>query len=144
MADAAALQAMTEVAGRLTDTLFVVMNFYGLVVLAVVGWIVQTGKDSAGISWFRIFLFNLGLLFFFAAIFAAFWWQLEQLRTVVEVWGRLATQAGIPAADVARIAQVPPQEVLWGLWGFNILMLVLTTVLLRQGGFGRKPTPLVS
>jgi hypothetical protein len=143
MSDEALLSALTSLIGTQADMLFALVNFYGLVVIAVIGWIVNTGKDSAGISWFRIFLFNVGLCFFFAVVFGAFWFLYDKLTSTITAWAALAGESPSTGAELAGLAWFPPIEVLWGLWGFNVVILILATVLLRKGGYGRPETPIV-
>jgi hypothetical protein len=141
MNDAALLASTTELLGKEADLLFAVVNFYGLVIIAVIGWIVNTGKDGPGVSWFRVFLFTLGFAGFFAASFAGFWFLYERLEETARLWRDLATQAGkdtIPAARIDRLAWLPPKEWLWSIWGFNGMVLLLAAILIRQGGYGRK------
>jgi hypothetical protein len=138
MAEASVLGILTEVAGKQSDMLFALLNFYGLVVLAVVGWLVNTAKDSAGISWFRILLFNLGFLAFFTATFGGFWYLYGQLSQTVAAWRAAAAATGAIAPEqLNALAWLPPQKWLFGLWGFNAVMLLLATVVLRRGGGGR-------
>ncbi|MBI1250076.1 MAG: hypothetical protein GC189_01215 [Alphaproteobacteria bacterium] len=138
MTDTALLESVTELAGKQADLLFALVNFYGLVVIAVIGWIVNTGKDGPGVSWARVVLFNLGFLAFFAASFAGFWFLYDRMAGTVALWGRLARAADVQESGaIAALTAMPPIDYLWGMWGFNALILVLATVLLRRGGYGR-------
>lgn len=137
MAEATVLGILTDLAGKQSDMLFALLNFYGLVVLAVVGWLVNTSKDSDGISWFRIFLFNLGFLCFFAASFGGFWYLYGQLSETIAAWREAAMAQGAIGQDrLDRLVWLPPQRWLWGIWGFNAVMLLLATVVLRRGRGG--------
>lgn len=139
MNETALLAATTELLGKEADLLFALVNFYGLVIIAVIGWIVNTGKDGPGVSWFRIGLFNLGFLAFFAASFAGFWFLFERIEATAAVWRSLAVRFGAaPGPQIASIAWLPPKAYLWSIWGFNGMILLLASVLLRQGGFGKK------
>lgn len=137
MNDASMLGVLTELAAKQAELMFALINFYGLVVLAVVGWLVNTAKDSAGVSWFRIFLFNVGFLFFFAATFAGFWYLHAQLQTTITLWGEAARASGARPEAIAMLTWLPPQRWLWGLWALNVTLLCLSTVVLRRGGGGR-------
>ncbi|MDX2236565.1 MAG: hypothetical protein NW203_03285 [Hyphomonadaceae bacterium] len=142
MTDPALLASVTDLVGKQADLLFALINFYGLVVIAVIGWIVNTGKDGPGVSWVRVILFNMGFAAFFAASFAGFWYLYERLTATVALWRTLALEADGGAA-VDAIAFMPPIQWLWSIWGFNALILILATVLLRSGGYGRKARPVV-
>lgn len=131
------LASVTDLVGKLADLMFALINFYGLVVIAVIGWIVNTGKDGPGVSWFRVFLFNIGFLAFFAASFAGFWFLYERLIAAAELWRQLAAQNGADPSGVQALAWLPPQEWVFSISGFNVIILVLASVLLRQGGYGR-------
>jgi hypothetical protein len=141
MNETALLASTTELLGKEADLLFALINFYGLVIIAVIGWIVNTGKDGPGVSWFRVLLFNLGFLGFFVASFGGFWFLYERLEETAQVWRQLAMQAGgasLPAGSIDRLAWLPPKQWLWSIWGFNGMILILASVLLRRGGFGRE------
>jgi hypothetical protein len=127
----ALLQAATELLGKEAELLFALVNFYGLIIVAVIGWIVNTGKDGPGISWFRVVLFNTGFLAFLAASFAGFWYLYERIAATAALWARLA------GSDAGAIVWLPPRDWLWAVWIFNGLILFLATVLLRRGGYGR-------
>jgi hypothetical protein len=145
MGESVLLASITDLIGKQADLLFALVNFYAIVVIAVIGWIVNTGKDGPGVSWFRVSLFLLGFLAFFIVAFGAIWLLYERLGQTMGVWADLARRTGeAPPTAVARLASLPPQNWLWGLWGFNALILILATVLLRQGGFGKRPKPIVS
>lgn len=137
MNNAAMLGVLTELAAKQAELIFALINFYGLVVLAVVGWLVNTAKDSAGVSWLRILLFNMGFLFFFAATFAGFWYLHAQLQTTITLWGEAAKANGARPEAIAMLTWLPPQRWLWGLWALNVTLLCLSTVVLRRGGGGR-------
>ncbi len=137
MNDASMLGVLTELAAKQADLIFALINFYGLVVLAVVGWLVNTAKDSSGISWMRILLFNLGFAFFFVATFAGFWFLYGQLHTTIALWGEAAGAAGAKPQAIAALTWLPPQRWLWGIWGLNVTLLGLSTIVLRRGGAGR-------
>ena len=140
MDDGALLASVTALLGKEADLIFALINFYGLVIIAVIGWIVNTGKDGPGVSLFRVFLFNLGFLGFFAASFAGFWFLYERLEQTAALWRTLAARANDAASVSAidRLARLPPKEWLWSIWGFNAMILILASVLLRKGGFGRE------
>ena len=137
MSDPALLSSVTALLGKEADLIFALINFYGLVIIAVIGWIVNTGKDGPGVSLFRVFLFNLGFLGFFAASFAGFWFLYERLEQTAALWRTLAARGG-DADAIDRLAWLPPKDWLWSIWGFNAMILVLASVLLRKGGFGRE------
>lgn len=137
MSDANMLGVLTDLAAKQAELIFALMNFYGLVVLAVVGWLVNTAKDSPGVSWVRIFLFNAGFLFFFGATFAGFWFLFAQLQATITLWGEAARANGARPEDVAVLTWLPPQSWLWGLWALNVTLLGLSTIVLRRGGGGR-------
>jgi hypothetical protein len=99
---------------------------------------VNTGKDGPGVSWFRVALFNLGFVAFFAATFGGLWLLYDRMAAALAFWRGLAGSSGAAPASLEAITMLPPQEWLWGLWGFNVMVLLLATVLLRQGGYGRK------
>jgi hypothetical protein len=121
MRSEALLAATTELLAKEAELLLALVNFYALIIVAVIGWIVNTGKDGPGVSWFRVILFNSGFLAFLAVSFAGFWYLYERIAATAALWARLA-----------------PRDWLWALWGFNALVLILATVLLRRGGYGRK------
>jgi hypothetical protein len=135
MADAELLPALTDLIAKQADILLALVNFYGLVVIAVIGWIVNTGKDGPGVSWFRLVLFNLGFMAFFAAHFAGTWYVYERFERSIALW---AQTAGGGRA-ITELAWLPPKTWLFAIWAFNAIILVLASVLLRQGGYGRKP-----
>jgi len=137
MNDTALLASVTDLLGKEADLLFALVNFYGLVIIAVIGWIVNTGKEGPGVSWFRVFLFNLGFAGFFTAAFGGFWFLYERLQHTAALWRDLAQRAGGAAAQIDQLAWLPPQDWLWSIWGFNVLILILASVLLRRGGYGR-------
>ena len=137
MGDGALLASVTALLSKEADLIFALINFYGLVIIAVIGWIVNTGKDGPGVSLFRVFLFNLGFLGFFAASFAGFWFLYERLEQTAALWRTLAARGG-DADAIDRLAWLPPKDWLWSIWGFNAMILVLASVLLRKGGFGRE------
>jgi hypothetical protein len=143
MSEGALLDSLTSLIDTQAHMLFALVNFYGLVVIAVIGWIVNTGKDSSGISWFRIVLFNLGMLFFFAVTFAGFWFLYERLAATMAAWAELAAREPGFGREAQGLARLPPREVLFGLWGFNAVILMLATVLLRKGGYGRPEKRIV-
>lgn len=136
-ANAVLLETLTQLAAKQSELLFALLNFYGLVVVAVVGWLVNTAKDSPGVSWARVILFNLGFLLFFAATFGGFWYLYGQLGVTIELWRQEAEAFGGSRAGLAQLSWLPPQRWLFGLWGFNAVMLLLSTVVLRRGGAGR-------
>ena len=131
------LEILTQLAAKQAELVFALVNFYGLVVLAVVGWLVNTAKDSAGVSWFRILLFNVGFLFFFMATFAGFWFLLGQLQTTVSLWAEAAKANGMGTQAIAALTWLPPQKWLYALWVLNVSLLALSTLVLRRGGGGR-------
>lgn len=131
------LEILTQLAAKQAELVFALVNFYGLVVLAVVGWLVNTAKDSAGISWVRILLFNAGFLFFFGATFAGFWFLLGQLQTTISLWAEAAKANGMDADAIKALTWLPPQKWLHALWVLNFALLALSTVVLRRGGGGR-------
>jgi hypothetical protein len=138
MRNDALLESVTDLLSKEADTLLALVNFYGLVIVAVIGWVVNTGKDGPGISWFRVIVFNLCFLAFFAASFAGFWYLYDRIEITAGLWRDLAADSGATNRDsVERIVWLPPRDWLWGLWGFNVLVLLLVTVLLRKGGYGR-------
>lgn len=137
MADSTMLEVLTDLAGKQSDLIFALMNFYGLVVLAVVGWLVNTAKDSQGVSWLRILLFNLGFLFFFVATFAGFWFLYGHLQVTIALWSEAAKATGARPQAVSALTSLPPQRWLWGLWVLNCTLLGLSTIVLRRGGGGR-------
>lgn len=138
MNETALLAATTDLLGKEADLLFALVNFYGLVIIAVIGWIVNTGKDGPGVSWFRVGLFNLGFLAFFVASFAGFWFLFERMEATAAVWKQLAARADVVERGATEaIVWLPPKYFLWSIWAFNAMILLLATVLLRRGGFGR-------
>jgi hypothetical protein len=137
MNEAGLLESVTTLIGKQADILLALINFYGLIVIAVIGWIVNTGKDGPGVSWFRVFLFMLGFLGFFAVSFAGFWYAYERLSASVALWSRLAAHAGAEPSAISAIVWLPPREWLWGLWIFNGFILLFASILLRRGGYGR-------
>ncbi len=48
MSDPTILASLTDLIGKLADILLALVNLYGVVVIAVIGWIVNTGKDGPG------------------------------------------------------------------------------------------------
>lgn len=134
MPEAVLLETLTTLAAKQSDLIFALLNFYGLVVLAVVGWLVNTAQKSPGLSWFRIILFNIGFLFFFTGTFGGFWYLYMQLSTTIAAWSE-AMQAvgGLAPQRLQTLVWLPPQDWLWGIWPFNVVMLLLSTVVLRQG-----------
>lgn len=137
MPDHSLLSSLTELVGKQADILLALVNLYGLVVIAVIGWIVNTGKEGPGISWFRILLFNLGFLAFFAAHFAGTWFVYERFEATVALWARLAGDAAGEDPAIALLTNLPPTEIIVSIWALNAIVLLLATVLLRQGGYGR-------
>lgn len=135
--NAEVLPVLTDLIGKQADILLALVNFYGLVVIAVIGWIVNTGKDGPGVSWFRVWLFNLGFLAFFAAHFAGTWFVYDRLQQTMALW----SEAAGGGAKFAALAFLPPREWLFAIWGFNAIILLLASVLLRQGGYGRTKRP---
>lgn len=131
------LEILTQLAAKQAELIFALVNFYGLVVLAVVGWLVNTAKDSAGVSWFRILLFNAGFLFFFGATFAGFWFLIGQLQSTINLWAQAAQANGAPPQAIAALTWLPPQKWLYALWALNLSLLALSTIVLRRGGGGR-------
>lgn len=137
----AVLDTLTTLASKQADLIFALLNFYGLVILAVVGWLVNTALKSPGLSWFRIWLFNLGFLFFFAATFGGFWYFYQQVSLSVAAWADAMRATGAVSPErLAALVWLPPQEWLWGLWPFNLVMLILATVILRRGDGTPPPT----
>lgn len=131
MNDPAVLASLTDIIGKLADILLALVNLYGVVVIAVIGWIVNTGKDGPGVGWFRIIFFTLGFAAFFAAHFAGIWFVYDRLQAVMAQWAALA------GARYEGLAWLPPREWLAAIWGLNAIILFLAAVLLRQGGYGR-------
>lgn len=133
------LESLTDVAGRQAEILLGVVNFYGLVVLAVVGWLVNTAKSTGGTSWFRVLLFDAGLVLFFGATFYALWLLYGQLAQTMALWSDVAAASGgADPARIATLAYLPPRIWIAWIWPFNLLILSLATVVLRRGGTGRE------
>lgn len=137
MNDPALLSVLTDLIGKQADILLALINFYGFVVIAVIGWIVNTGKDGPGVSWLRVILFVLGFLAFFAAHFAGVWFVYEKFQSSLTLW----SEAAGGGRQLEALAWLPPQDWLFAIWGFNLIILILSAVLLRQGGYGRKQWP---
>jgi hypothetical protein len=129
--DPAVLSSLTDIIAKLADILLALVNLYGVVVIAVIGWIVNTGKDGPGVGWFRVMFFTLGFAAFFAAHFAGVWFVYDRLQGVMAEWSSLA------GARYETLAWLPPREWLAAIWGMNVVILLLAAVLLRQGGYGR-------
>jgi len=128
------IETLTTLASKQSDLIFALLNFYGLVILAVIGWLVNTAPKSPGLSWFRILLFNIGFLCFFGATFGGFWYLYTQVSSTVAAWADAMLALGaIPAERLDALVWLPPREWLWGLWPFNAVLLLLSTIVLRRG-----------
>ncbi len=132
MSDPTILASLTDLIGKLADILLALVNLYGVVVIAVIGWIVNTGKDGPGVGWFRVMFFTVGFAAFFAAHFAGVWFVYDRLQSVMAEWSRLA------GARFEALAWLPAREWLAAIWGLDVVILLLAAVLLRQGGYGRN------
>jgi hypothetical protein len=129
--DPTLLASLTDLIGKLADILLALVNLYGVVVIAVIGWIVNTGKDGPGVGWFRVMFFTVGFAAFFAAHFAGVWFVYDRLQAVMAEWSQLAGER------YQALAWLPPREWLAAIWALNAVILLLAGVLLRQGGYGR-------
>jgi hypothetical protein len=104
VSDPTILASLTDLIGKLADILLALVNLYGVVVIAVIGWIVNTGKDGPGVGWFRVMFFTVGFVAFFAAHFAGVWFVYDRLQSVMAQWSRLAS------ARFEALAWLPARE----------------------------------